>query len=407
MNDRNRGITLELASRFQQVRDHTLALIDGLNPEDCALQSMPDASPLKWHLAHTTWFWETFVLSVADSNYRHFDDSFRVLFNSYYNTVGAQFSRPRRGMLSRPDLATVLAYRRHVDAALRPVLDSLDAGSADMPPGMAATIELGLNHEQQHQELMLTDLLHLLDINPLSPRYRRDGPRPLATAARSQWCRSPGGLVPIGHDGNGFSFDNELPAHRTWLEPFELASRLVTNGQYRQFIEDDGYRRPEFWLSEGFDVACTQAWQAPLYWRREGDQWHEFSLAGQAPLDDDQPVTHLSYFEADAYARFAGARLPTEFEWEHAARSLSADLDDLDGCVWQWTASSYAAYPGFCAAADAIGEYNGKFMVNQYVLRGSSCATPPGHARRTYRNFFPASARWQFSGIRLARSDPN
>ncbi len=412
MNDRSPVIGLHRASTFRSVRQRTESLIQGLSAEDCALQSMPDASPLKWHLAHTTWFWETFVLCELPG-YRVFDSAFRYLFNSYYNQVGEQFPRPSRGLLSRPDLITVLRYRRHVDQAVQNLLEALDEGSATMPAGFDAVVALGINHEQQHQELMLTDVLHLLDANPLCPAYSINGPRPAATASRTDWLAIDAGLVDVGNAGTGFGFDNESPMHKVWLVPYEIARSLVSNREFRDFIDADGYRRPEFWLSEGFNQVLQAGWRAPSYWRPRADGWHEFSLAGEAPLDEDAPVAHLSYYEADAYARFAGARLPTEFEWEFAVCQTAdppgsvhdeAALGDAFGSVWQWTSSSYAAYPGFAPATTAIGEYNGKFMVNQYVLRGSSCATPCGHSRASYRNFFPASARWQFTGIRLARS---
>jgi ergothioneine biosynthesis protein EgtB len=411
----------EFLSRYREVRGASVALVAGLDAEDCALQSMPDASPQKWHLAHTTWFWETFVLGVADPDYRPFDPRFRYLFNSYYNTVGEQFPRPSRGLVSRPSLATVLAYRRHVDEAMERL-----AGRAAPWPGPDARrwggiLALGLNHEQQHQELMLTDLKHLWSINPLSPA--RDGGPPRNPAARSMgWTGFQGGLVEVGHDGRGFGFDNEFPRHRVWLEPYAIADRPVSNGEYLEFVEAGGYEDPRWWLSEGRDRVLSSGWRAPAYWRRIDGAWYEYTLHGEVPLDLDAPVCHVSYYEADAYARFAGARLPTEFEWEHAAsesvpegqfaqegawhpRMPLAD-EGLYGGVWAWTSSTYGPYPGFRASDDAIGEYNGKFMVNQYVLRGGSCATPPGHVRRTYRNFFPAWARWQFTGIRLAADSP-
>ncbi len=403
MNDRNHTMTLGLAQTYAAVRAETESRIRGLNAEDCALQSMPDASPLKWHLAHTTWFWETFVLQTTVPGYEVFDTSFKVLFNSYYNAIGEQYPRPKRGLLSRPTLDTVLRYSAHVDNAMRCALTTIDQGEGRLPDGLAATIELGFNHEQQHQELMLTDLLHLFSLNPSSPAYLPNAPRAAAGAGIREWLGHEGGLVTIGHCGSDFCFDNELPMHRVWLEPFEISRSLVTNGEYLAFVDAGGYRTPGLWLSEGFDIARNEGWEAPLYWRRRNDAWHEFSLTGETPLNPDAPVAHLSYYEAEAFARFSDARLPTEFEWEHAAARAASSLDDLTGSVWQWTASSYAPYPGFRASADAVGEYNGKFMVNQYVLRGSSCATPAGHDRHSYRNFFPASSRWQFAGIRLAR----
>lgn len=408
-----------LATRFAAVRSATEALAAPLSPEDCALQSMPDASPVKWHLAHVSWFFETFLLAPHLPGYASFDPAFRVLFNSYYHGVGARHPRPERGLLSRPDLATVLAYRRHVDAGMRRLLAlPLSAATRDL-------IELGLQHEQQHQELILTDVKHLLARNPLRPVYHprwplaRVRPQPLA------WHAYAGGLVDLGHTGPGFAFDNETPAHRVFLSPFELASRPVTHGEFAAFIADGGYRRPELWLSAGWDTVTARGWVAPLYWEQDGAQWRTFTLHGMVDIDAHTPVCHVSFYEADAYARWAGARLPTEFEWEHAARGVSvegnlaeagalhplplaggANADgpaQMFGDVWEWTRSDYAPYPGFRTAPGAVGEYNGKFMSGQYVLRGGSCATPASHIRATYRNFFPPDARWQFSGVRLAR----
>jgi ergothioneine biosynthesis protein EgtB len=354
---------------------------------------MPDASPVKWHLAHTTWFFETFVLERHAGGHRPFHPAFRFLFNSYYNAVGEQFPRPQRGMVSRPGLQEVLRYRAYVDAGMARLLGgrALSAEALDL-------VELGLQHEQQHQELILTDVKHLLSLNPLEPAYGARAPHPARTAQPLAWRACEGGAVEIGHDGTGFAFDNELPRHGQLLVPFEIASRPATNGEYLAFVEDGGYRRPELWLSEGWQAVLAQRWEAPLYWRRRDGAWHEFTLRGLQPLDPECPVSHVSHFEADAYARWANARLPTEFEWEHAARD--------GGQVWEWTSSSYGPYPGYRPAPGAVGEYNGKFMSNQYVLRGGSCATPAGHARRSYRNFFPSAARWQFSGVRLARDVP-
>lgn len=379
----------ELAERFPSIRGATERLADGLSAEDCALQSMPDASPVKWHFAHTTWFFETFLLERHAAAHRPFNPAFRFLFNSYYNGVGEQFARPQRGMLSRPGLDEVLRYRAHVDARVRALL----AGRT-LPVEALDLVELGLHHEQQHQELILADVKHLLSLNPLAPACRV-GARSRAAHAPLTWSAHPGGEAQIGHDGNGFSFDNELPRHRVLLAPFELASRPATHDEYLAFIEDGGYRRPELWLSEGWATLQAQRWEAPLYWRRREGGWMEFTLHGLQPVDPHAAVAHLSHFEADAFARWSGARLPTEFELE-AAGGAFAD-------VWQWTSSSYGPYPGYRPAPGAVGEYNGKFMSNQYVLRGGSCATPPGHLRASYRNFFPSAARWQFSGVRLAR----
>ncbi len=417
MNFPARHLTLpELGIRFRATRAASIAVAAGLDAEDCALQSMPDASPVKWHLAHTTWFFETMVLERFARSHSPLRAEFREFYNSYYNVVGEQFPRAQRGLISRPGLEEVLAYRRHVDAAMDSLLSepSLDYEALKL-------IELGLNHEQQHQELMVTDLKHLLSLNPFSPAYRQAKKELPAKAPALTWKAFDCALVEIGHSGIGFSFDNELPRHRQFLEPFELASRPATAGEYLAFVQDGGYARPELWLSEGWQTVQAQKWASPLYWRRIDGQWQEFTLHGLRPLDPARPVVHLSHYEADAYARWADARLPTEFEWERAAAdepvtgnfaeagmlhptpSPDGPMSALFGDVWEWTSSSYAAYPGFKTATGAVGEYNGKFMANQYVLRGGSCLTPQAHIRATYRNFFPSSARWQFSGLRLAR----
>ncbi len=412
-----------LARRFRDVRGRTEVLRAPLSAEDCVAQSMDDASPTKWHLAHTSWFFETFVLEPAMPGYRPFDPQFRVLFNSYYQQVGPQHPRPRRGLLTRPSLDEVLAYRAHVDAQ---VLELLAHGAGRAEP-LAAVIELGLHHEQQHQELILTDAKHLLGSNPLRPAYRSQSPNGTraATAAPLRWRRFPGGVREIGHEGRAFSFDNERPRHAVLLQPFALATRLVTNAEFLAFIDDGGYTRPELWLSDGWAAVQTRGWSAPLYWERQEDGWAQFTLAGRRALSSDEPVCHVSLYEADAYATWAGARLPSEAEWEtvacqvrvagnlldsdrlHPAPAPRGDgVQQLFGDVWEWTRSAYAAYPGYRAPAGALGEYNGKFMCNQFVLRGGSCVTPATHIRATYRNFFPPDARWQFSGIRLAR-DPD
>jgi len=376
-----------LAERYRSVRAHSLALAAPLSPEDCQIQSMPDASPVKWHLAHTSWFFETVILAQRPG-YRPFDARFAYLFNSYYEALGPRHPRPRRGLITRPTLDEVLAWRAHVDAAMEAVLDD---------PACAEAIALGIHHEQQHQELILTDIQHAFFANPLLPAYRTGAPPP-AAAAPLQWHGHPGGIVRIGHDGDGFAFDNETPRHDALLRPFRIASRPVSNGEYRAFIADGGYRRPEFWLSDGWALVQAEGWEAPLYWLTgdgAGDTAQAFTLWGPQPLDENAPVQHVSFFEAAAYAAWAGKRLPTEFEWE----ALSGDFDH--GQVWEWTRSSYDPYPGFQPFEGIAAEYNGKFMVGQMVLRGGSCATPEGHMRPTYRNFFPPSARWQFSGIRL------
>jgi len=409
-----------LALRYRAVRERTEALCAPLEREDLVAQSMPDASPAKWHLAHTTWFFETFVLAPRAAGYTTPDPLYALLFNSYYNAVGEQHPRPLRGVLTRPTVDEVFAYRAHVDRALLAWLAG--AGRAAAAAELDA-IELGLHHEQQHQELLLTDLLHLFSLNPLRPSY---GARieDAGAAPPLSWRAHPGGLCEIGHAGEGFAFDNEGPRHRVWLEPFALASRPASNGEFLEFIADGGYRRAELWLSEGWAAVCAEGWTAPLYWERGAAGWQTFTLGGMRALCAAEPVCHLSYYEADAFARWAGARLPREEEWEAVAAGAAiagnfadagrlhpsaadagAGVRQLFGDVWEWTASPYAAYPGYRPAAGALGEYNGKFMCNQQVLRGGSCATPAGHVRATYRNFFPAAARWQFSGVRLAR-DP-
>jgi len=387
-----------LAARFAQVRAHSAAIAAPLSPEDAAAQSMPDASPAKWHLAHTTWFFETFILERFEPDFRPFHPAFRVLFNSYYNNVGEKFARPQRGLLTRPRLDEVMAYRADVQARMARRLAREATGKE--AGTLAGLVELGLQHEQQHQELMLTDILHLLSLNPLHPVYHDAAPAPEHSAAQG-WVEFNPGVVEIGHEGAGFCFDNETPRHRQFLQPYALARRLVTNAEYAAFIADGGYRNPDFWLAEGWDWLRANGIDAPLYWRLDDAGGQAFSLRGLAPLDPAAPVLHLSFYEASAYALWAGARLPSEAEWEHAAGHNA--LTQMFGSAWQWTSSSYAPYPGFRAAPGAIGEYNGKFMVNQYVLRGASPATPAGHSRASYRNFFPAGARWQFSGVRLAR----
>ena len=409
-----RAADLPAAPDFAAVRSATLALVAPLSAEDMLAQSMPDASPVKWHLAHTTWFFETFVLAELPG-FRAFDPAFAVLFNSYYHGVGAQHPRAQRGLLTRPDLATVLRYREHVDAAVR------DALAGGLPAPLAARVELGLHHEQQHQELILTDLQHLLACNPLRPASHRVEPdlrdmsqtTPANAPAGPRWRAHPGGVVEVGARA-GFAFDNEGPRHRVLLDAFEVAARLVDNAAYRDFIADGGYRRPELWLSDGWDAVRQHGWTAPLYW----DPGHRtrFTLHGPRPIDPAAPVCHVSFYEADAFARWAGARLPGEDEWEciaadqpvagnfvESGRLEPAADGGFFGDVWVWTASPYVAYPGYRAPTGALGEYNGKFMCNQMVLRGGSCATPRAHIRASYRNFFPPGARWQFSGIRLAR----
>lgn len=412
-----------LAERYQAVRQFTDRLCEPLSAEDCIIQSMPDVSPTRWHLAHTTWFFETFVLTTRPG-YRVYHPAFNFLFNSYYNTVGPQFPRPQRGLLSRPGLEEVRAYRQYVDEHM---LRLFAEGSVSSET--ASIVELGIHHEQQHQELMLTDIKHVFSCNPLWPAYREDEIPASHSVVASSWIHFSEGIHWIGHEGPEFAYDNETPRHRQFLDAFQIAGRLVTCGEYLDFIDDGGYRQPELWLSAGWHQVCQEGWEAPLYWVRRDGTWAVFTLAGLRELDPKQPVCHVSYFEADAYATWAGYRLPTEAEWELASEQVpiegnfadrllgqgravhphntvpgeSADPAQMFGDVWEWTSSPYTPYPGFRIAEGALGEYNGKFMCNQYVLRGGSCATSQNHIRRTYRNFFPPDARWQFTGIRLAR----
>jgi ergothioneine biosynthesis protein EgtB len=408
------------AEQFLTIREATRALAAPLSAEDCAIQSMPDASPVKWHLAHTTWFFETFVLAAHQSGYRLFEPAYRVLFNSYYHAVGERHPRAERGMLSRPALSEVLAYRAHVEQAMLELL-----AGARLSPELDALVELGLHHEQQHQELILTDVKHLLSRNPLKPAYQKQWRLTPIQLRNRGWIGFDAAMHEIGHAGSGFCFDNETPRHRVWLEGFQIATHPVTHGDFVEFIDDGGYRRPELWLSAGWDAVSAGGWQAPQYWERRDGCWRSFTLHGDVPVDPHTPICHVSFYEADAFARWAGERLPSEAEWEVAARGASRAGNFLEsgalhplalreapadgtlaqafGDVWEWTRSDYGPYPGFRPAAGAVGEYNGKFMVGQYVLRGGSCATPESHIRATYRNFFPPDARWQFSGLRLAR----
>jgi ergothioneine biosynthesis protein EgtB len=402
-----------LAELYPRIRAATEALVVGLDPEDCLVQSTPEASPTKWHLAHTSWFFETFVLRPAAPGYQPPNPAFEVLFNSYYHGVGEQHPRPKRGLLSRPTLAEVLSYRRRVDDWMKRLIDD---ATSERFESIAFSIEVGLNHEEQHQELILTDIKHALCTQPLRPAYRETVPAARRETAPLGWQAQEGGLIEIGAGDGAFCYDNERPRHRIWLEPFELADRLVTNGEYRDFIRDRGYERPELWLSDGWEATRKQGHRAPLYW--EGDEIA--TLGGVRAIDPAEPVCHLSYYEADAFARWAGARLPLEAEWELCAANapLAGNFVEsghlhpipgngqLFGDVWEWTASPYAAYPGYRPFEGALGEYNAKFMANQFVLRGGSCATPIRHLRASYRNFFSPDARWQFSGLRLARSQP-
>ena len=453
--DADRATLPALSLRFHQVRQQSERLIQPLSAEDCQLQSMPDASPAKWHLAHLTWFFETFVLERFEADFKPFEASFRTLFNSYYNAVGDKFPRPQRGLISRPSLAQVLTYRSQVDhRMLKTMAQVFTEGTAADIKTLNDLVELGLQHEQQHQELLLTDIKHALSLNPAQPAYAKRWPLAVTSPQPVAWHRFEGGLVEHGHDAaqdGAFAFDNETPRHRTYIAPFELASRPVTNGEMIAFIADGGYQRPELWLAMGWDWVTGQLEQKsggqgqpllPFYWQRsdEGDDaggsaYKNFTLQGLVAVDPNTPVCHINYFEADALARWAGARLPTEFEWEFVARSLTSGNhtgsgaaplqgnfvestsfhplpqqsrdahapSQMFGDVWEWTQSNYNPYPGYQPWEGLVGEYNGKFMCNQFVLRGGSAATPQSHARSSYRNFFPPDARWQFSGVRLAR----
>jgi ergothioneine biosynthesis protein EgtB len=410
------------SARYEAVRRASESLCRPLTVEDYGLQCMPDASPPKWHLAHTTWFFETFLLRPYARGYQPFNPRFEYLFNSYYQSVGAQFPRAQRGLLSRPTVEQVYRYRAHVDAAMAALLADEETGVRGDPltpvsSEIARRTELGCHHEQQHQELLLTDIKYNLSINPLRPAYRDDLPSvPAHTASPADWIEYAGGVVDIGHAGVAFAFDNEAPRHRVYLRPYALAPRPVSCGEYLEFIDAGGYHGAEYWLADGWNVVRERGWQAPLYWERIDGQWWHYTLGGMRPIDAAAPVCHLSYYEADAFARFAGKRLPTEAEWEVAAATQPPAGNFRDsgylhpvapgatffGDVWQWTQSAYLPYPGYRAPAGALGEYNGKFMSNQMVLRGGSCATPADHLRATYRNFFYPPDRWQFSGLRLA-----
>ncbi|NPC58505.1 ergothioneine biosynthesis protein EgtB [Caenimonas soli] len=392
-------------SAYGRTRSHSAELVAGLTPEDQGLQSMPDASPTKWHLAHTTWFFEAVVLQPHVTAHRAFNAEFSFLFNSYYESLGPRHPRPQRGLLSRPPVSGVWAYRQYVDKAM---LAFISTAGEEAWAAAAPLIELGLHHEQQHQELIATDILHAFSLNPTLPAWHPNATHePAAEASPVEWLQHERGMAEIGHSGEGFSFDNETPRHRVWLEPFEIANRLVTNAEFMQFIDDGGYRNPALWLSEGWAQVQNHGWTHPLYWIAPGDprapaqHWQTFGATGVQPFDSNAPVSQLSFYEAAAYAQWAGARLPTEAEWE--VMSAAKDAVAVTGVVWQWTRSSYDPYPRFKPLAGAVAEYNGKFMVGQMVLRGGSEFTPTGHTRRTYRNFFPPTARWQFSGVRLAR----
>jgi ergothioneine biosynthesis protein EgtB len=387
-----------LRDAYRAVRSETERRAGPLSPEDQVVQSMPDTSPTKWHRAHTTWFFEQFLLKEYLEGYPIFDERFAFLFNSYYVAAGPRHDRPRRGLLTRPATSEVASYRAHVDAAVeRLIVDS----SAETYAKIAPLVELGLHHEQQHQELLLTDILHAFAQNPVSPAYNANW-RPPRVVIETGDIEIAEAVQSIGHTGNGFHFDNEGPVHRELVGPVKVARSLVTNAEWLEFMRDGGYTRPELWLSDGWAVIAAEGWNAPGYWKEIDSKWHAVTLRGLQPVDLAAPVCHISYYEADAYARWTGKSLPSEAEWEIAARS--GELSDAYGVVWQWTRSSYSPYPGYVAPPGAIGEYNGKFMVNQMVLRGSSHATPDGHTRPTYRNFFHPPARWQFTGLRLSEN---
>jgi len=403
-----------LVAQYRAVRNQTVSLCEPLQVEDFVVSTMPDVSPTKWHLAHTSWFFETFVLADHMPDYTSPNPRYAFLFNSYYVQAGERHCRAQRGLVTRPSVREVFEYRRHVDDAMGRLFDEI-GGDSSHPAW--PVIELGIHHEQQHQELLLTDIKHVFWMNPLRPAYHAK-PASSSSGGRTNWHEFNAGVRQLGHTGHGFAFDNEGPAHRVFLEAFRIAPRLATNAEYLGFIEDGGYRRPELWLSNGWATVRENGWNAPLYWEKVDNQWREFTLAGDGALDLSQPVCHVSYYEADAYARWRGCRLPTEAEWETAAagkpvagtfadsaRFHPAPTEGLGqwyGDAWQWTQSAYVAYPGFQPSPGAVGEYNGKWMCDQWVLRGASCATPQSHARLTYRNFFPSDARWQFTGIRLA-----
>lgn len=410
---------------YKTVREFSHTLAEPLEIEDYVVQSMPDVSPTKWHLAHTSWFFETFVLSKSRKKYKSPNPGYAYLFNSYYVQAGERHYRPKRGLISRPTVEETYSYRNHVDESM---IGFMESAGEKLWADIAPVIEIGIHHEQQHQELILTDIKHVLSENPLRPSYKKGeqkNGRNTHKKSKNNWVEFEGGVYSIGHDENGFGYDNEYPLHKIYLEPFALNSHLVTNKEYIEFIEDGGYRTPELWLSEGWATVEENGWKAPFYWEQSGAIWEEFTLSGMKKVDPAEPVSHLSYFEADAFARWSEARLPTEAEWEVAAADVTIEgnfadeeifhpasangkaggkgLQQMYGDVWEWTSSPYVSYPGFKTLPGALGEYNGKFMCNQIVLRGGSCATSKSHIRKTYRNFFPPSSRWQFMGLRLAK----
>ncbi|MGE6415922.1 ergothioneine biosynthesis protein EgtB [Planococcus kocurii] len=412
-----------IAERFAEIRGVTMKLIEPLETEDFIIQSHEDVSPAKWHIAHTTWFFERMILKEFKSDYQEFNPAFDFLFNSYYNTIGPYQPRHQRGVLSRPTMSQVIEYRKYIDEQILELLS--ETTDSNMKKKVKDLIGMGIQHEQQHQELILMDIKYNFFVNPLFPMYAQMEKHPVSKRDETQFVEFKGGLVEIGHDGNGFAFDNESPRHKVWLEPFKLATSPVTNREYLEFIKADGYEQPEYWLSDGWSVVKEQNWKAPLYWLKgQEENWEIFTLAGIQDLELDEPVSHVSFYEADAFSRWKGKRLATEAEWEYASQSVaihgntmdegvyhpvasnsdseSESLSKMFGDVWEWTASAYASYPGSKPLEGALGEYNAKFMCNQMILRGGSCATPLDHIRKTYRNFFPPEKRWQFSGFRLA-----
>jgi ergothioneine biosynthesis protein EgtB len=424
-SENNKILTQEsLIEFYKTVREFSHTLAEPLEIEDYVVQSMPDVSPTKWHLAHTSWFFETFVLSKAIREYRSPNPQYAYLFNSYYILAGERHLRPKRGFISRPTVGETYSYRNHVDESM---LQFMHSANKKEWKELSAVIEIGIHHEQQHQELIVTDIKHVLSENPLNPQYvsKQKPDRTTDKPQELKWVSFEGGVRNIGNEGEGFGYDNEYPLHKVYVNPYKLGSRLVTNTQYMEFIEDGGYETPEIWLSEGWATVETNDWKAPLYWQKINGEWMQFTLTGLRKVEPNEPLTHVSYFEADSYARWAGSRLPTEAEWEVAAASVPIEgnfvdnmnfhpapldkssngqpLKQMFGDVWEWTQSAYSAYPGYKAPPGALGEYNGKFMCNQMVLKGGSCATSKSHIRKTYRNFFPTDARWQFMGIRLAK----
>ncbi|HVO75414.1 MAG TPA: ergothioneine biosynthesis protein EgtB [Ignavibacteriaceae bacterium] len=409
-----------LIQKYRKVRSFSIELCKPLVTEDYVIQSMPDVSPTKWHLAHTSWFFEAFVLRKSVPDYISLHPQYNFLFNSYYVLVGERWTRAMRGLLSRPTVSEVFKYRDYIDEKM---VEFLENSGEEIYTSLAPVVEIGIHHEQQHQELILTDIKHVFSINPLTPVYFKKETEEKSEIPELNWISFKEGVHEIGFEGRGFSYDNEGPKHKEYLESFLLSSRLITNGEYIEFIEDKAYQKPELWLSDGYAAAENEKWYGPLYWKKENGRWQNFTLNGKREVNPDEPLCHISYYEADAYARWAGARLPSEAEWEVAADNISAGgnfadnknfhpvplknpnggLQQMYGDVWEWTRSSYSPYPGYKTLPGALGEYNGKFMSNQMVLRGGSCATSLSHIRKTYRNFFPPNARWQFMGIRLAK----